>query len=101
MPAHTADQILRWVYQHGVTTPEKMTNLSRDHQALIMETLPILGAQERTRLKASDGTRKLLLEWPRDAQRSPLLTETVLIPANDRRTAVSYTHLPLPTTPYV
>ncbi len=93
LPGYAADQLLDWVYVKGVLNPLEWTNLSKDHRHLIAETMPIDCAQEVQRQVASDDTRKLLLEWP-VASTSVLpiagagpRTETVLIPAGQRRTA--------------
>jgi 23S rRNA (adenine2503-C2)-methyltransferase len=86
LPGFAADQIIDWVYTKGVSDPAAMSNLSKDHRMLIAETLPILEGSEARRQVASDGTRKLLLEWP-DGSGRAASTETVLIPAETRRTA--------------
>ncbi len=92
LPGFTADQIINWVYGKGVSDPSEMSNLSKDHRMLIAELLPILEGHESRRQVATDGTQKLLLEWPRSGTKMSVLerppsTETVLIPADARRTA--------------
>jgi 23S rRNA (adenine2503-C2)-methyltransferase len=92
LPAHTATQLLDWVYRKNIVDPQHMTNLSKDHRALIEEALPIDEGRPIREQTASDGTQKLLIEWPRGGRSLPIAgqapsTETVLIPAGDRRTA--------------
>lgn len=63
MPPFRAKQFLEWVYAKGVIDPEQMTNLSkRDREAIAAEMVFISGETIADR-KASDGTRKLLIEW--------------------------------------
>ncbi len=89
-----ADQILEWVYRHGVTDPDRMTNVPNEVRA----ALPSLIRFERgvivTDQLATDGTDKLLIEWDPpvmpvldDASASSRQTETVMIPDGTRRTA--------------
>ena len=69
-----ADQVLKWVYQRGVTRFEEMTNLSKSLRKSLTRTaiveVPAVGEQKQS----SDGT----IKWQ-------------FVP-------VSYTHLTLPTT---
>jgi 23S rRNA (adenine2503-C2)-methyltransferase len=85
MPGFAAKQLLDWVYAKQVVDPAEMTNLSADHRALVSEMLPIEQGRERESLLASDGTRKLLIDWPSISETAS--TETVLIPAESRATA--------------
>ena len=89
-----ADQILEWVYRHGVVDPSRMTNLSTS----VRDALPSLLEFERGSIViaqlATDGTDKLLIEWDApmlpvldDASASERRTETVMIPDGTRRTA--------------
>jgi 23S rRNA (adenine2503-C2)-methyltransferase len=89
-----ADQILEWVFRHGVTDPERMTNLSSE----VRSALPTLIEFERgtvvTAQAATDGTDKILIEWDApmlpvldDASASKRRTETVMIPDGNRKTA--------------
>ncbi|MFI4898810.1 MAG: 23S rRNA (adenine(2503)-C(2))-methyltransferase RlmN [Phycisphaerales bacterium JB059] len=110
MAKFRAKQILEWVYAKGVIDPEAMTNLSaRDRQVLADEMTFLSGPTVAHQL-ASDGTQKLLIEWPDDLStispeeasvdhgtRLPLLgaempysntarqTECVMIPSKDAR----------------
>ncbi len=85
MPAFAATQLLDWVYAKQVVDPSKMTNLSADHRALVVEMLPIEQGRELSDQLSSDGTRKLLIGWPSIGETAS--TETVLIPADSRSTA--------------
>ena len=74
-------QILRWLYQNGVQSFDKMTNLSKRFrqelsQASFISTLCPLRVEE-----ASDGTRKFLFQLE-DGNR----IESVLIPEKARLT---------------
>jgi 23S rRNA (adenine2503-C2)-methyltransferase len=84
--------MLTWVYGNQEVNPAAMTNISGDHRALIAASLPIEEGREIRRQVATDGTRKLLIEWPDAEDRLPIAgrqpsTEAVLIPADARRTA--------------
>jgi len=90
-----AKQVLEWVYQHGVTDPALMTNLSgRDRDALRDQiTFPSCATIEHAR--ASDGVQKLLVQWDDgDKPTLPIIgdssrqTECVMIPSlpGDTRT---------------
>ncbi len=64
MPGFRAKQILEWVYEKGVVDPAQMSNLSKqDRETLTREKTFLSGATVAHQL-ASDGTQKLLIEWP-------------------------------------
>ncbi|MFI4916237.1 MAG: 23S rRNA (adenine(2503)-C(2))-methyltransferase RlmN [Phycisphaerales bacterium JB060] len=64
MPAFRAKQILTWVYERGVADPALMTDLSkRDRETLAREMAFLSGPTVAHQL-ATDGTQKLLIEWP-------------------------------------
>ncbi len=66
MPAFRAKQILTWVYERGVADPALMTDLSkRDRETLTREMAFLSGPTVAHQL-ATDGTQKLLIEWPDD-----------------------------------
>lgn len=105
MPGYAADQVLDWVYRKSVVDPERMTNLSKRHRAVLAEHMQFYSSDVLTHQQATDGTQKVLLGWhdddahngnARDADTSalPVLggtparqTETVMIPTDRRRTA--------------
>ncbi len=63
MPAFRAKQLLEWVYAKGITDPEKMTNLSKRDREAIAAEMTFVSGDTVAEHKASDGTRKLLIEW--------------------------------------
>jgi 23S rRNA (adenine2503-C2)-methyltransferase len=96
MPRYRARQVLGWVHDRHCDSFADMTNLSRaDRQMLADQAAISTGDIVADRL-ATDGTRKLLMQW-RHADspdsRLPVVldaarqTECVLIPSDDRRTA--------------
>jgi 23S rRNA (adenine2503-C2)-methyltransferase len=116
MPKFRAKQILEWVYEKGVIDPKQMTNLSGKDRELLGDQMTFLSGPTVAHQLATDGTQKLLIEWPDDIEASrvdaseasvehdtrlPILdqqmpysnterqTECVMIPAmdTDRRTA--------------
>lgn len=116
MPKFRGKQILEWVYEKGVVDPMQMTNLSGKDRELLAEQMTFLSGPTVAHQLATDGTQKLLIEWPDDIEsnkidaseasvehgtRLPILdqqmpysnterqTECVMIPAmdTDRKTA--------------
>lgn len=71
MPAFRGRQLLEWVYAKGVVEPEAMTNLSKRDREVIAAEMTFLSGDTVADRKASDGTRKLLIEWW-DGGRPPL-----------------------------
>ena len=66
MPAFRAKQLLKWVYERGVVDLGQMTDLSkRDRETLGREMVFLSGPTVAHQL-ATDGTQKLLIEWPDD-----------------------------------
>ena len=70
-----AKQVWQWLYHHGVTDFEKMSNLSKDLCAKLAEKFTITRPKIVTEQISSDKTHKWLLEFA-DGQR----IETVYIP---------------------
>jgi 23S rRNA (adenine2503-C2)-methyltransferase len=116
MPKFRAKQILEWVYEKGIVEPMQMTNLSGKDRETLSNEMTFLSGPTVAHQLATDGTQKLLIEWPDDIDQSkvdanealvehdtrlPILdqqmpysntarqTECVMIPApdTDRRTA--------------
>jgi 23S rRNA (adenine2503-C2)-methyltransferase len=101
LPRRTAGQLLKWVYEKGVTDFERMTDLSKDARAQIAARFCTLQGTVVRHQVASDDTQKLLIEWadlgaeaaPSDVAlrlagtATERQTETVLIPTDDRKTA--------------
>ena len=63
MPAFRAKQLLEWVYAKGVTDPQKMTNLSKRDREMLAAEMTFISGESIAEHKASDGTRKMLIEW--------------------------------------
>jgi 23S rRNA (adenine2503-C2)-methyltransferase len=81
-PKFRGQQIRDWVYQKLVADPLHMTNLAMPERERLAEQIDFFTAQTTVHQSSSDGTQKLLLSWPGDAN-----AETVMIPDGDRRTA--------------
>lgn len=71
MKPFRAAQILEWVYTHGVIDPESMSNLSAADRALLAAEMTFLSGPTVAHQRATDGTQKLLIEWP-DELESPV-----------------------------
>ncbi|GJM18002.1 MAG: putative dual-specificity RNA methyltransferase RlmN [Phycisphaeraceae bacterium] len=70
MPKFRAKQILEWVYLKGVIDPAEMSNINtRDRETLTSEMTFLSGPTVAHQL-ATDGTQKLLIEWPDDPERA-------------------------------
>jgi len=109
LPAYTAQQIMQWVYQRGITNTDAMTNISKRDRATIREHVVFEQGRVLRHELATDDTQKILLGWsdskpdansqqphPADVRELPQLqttnatqrqTETVMIPAGHRQTA--------------
>ena len=99
LPRRTAPQLLKWIYEKGVTDFEKMSDLSKDARAQVAARFATLQGSVIRHQVATDDTQKLLIEWAAadDVPAETALrlvgtatdrqTETVLIPTEDRRTA--------------
>ena len=99
LPRRTAPQLLKWIYEKGVTDFEQMSDLSKVARAQVAARFATLQGSVIRHQVATDDTQKLLIEWAaaEDAPADTALrlvgtstdrqTETVLIPTEDRRTA--------------
>ena len=99
LPRRTAPQLLKWIYEKGVTDFERMSDLSKDARAQVAARFATLQGSVIRHQVATDDTQKLLIEWAAadDVPAETALrlvgtatdrqTETVLIPTEDRRTA--------------
>jgi len=63
MPAFRAGQILEWVYRRGEIDPARMTNLSARDRSVLAAEMTFLSGRTVAEQVATDGTRKLLIEW--------------------------------------
>lgn len=104
LPKFRANQIIKWVYERGVTDLDQMTDLSRNDQALLRQKLYFTDGVVVRHEQATDGTQKLLIDWkaaeheageglPQLGVYPDYSTECVMIPAvskgsgNERKTA--------------
>lgn len=75
LPKFRAAQIAKWIYQHGIDDFENMTNLSKDHRALLVEHFVIHKASTQAVEQSTDGkTSKYLLKF-----HDGMAVETVLM----------------------
>lgn len=96
LPRYRADQVVRWVYQRGVAQPHDMSNIASRDKALLAGRIRFETSRVIAHQQASDGTEKLLLQWPSsrepgsrlavldphgEEQASSLRTECVMIPS--------------------
>lgn len=75
-PVYRARQIMRWVYQRGITDFAAMTDLPGQLRLELPKLFATLSGRELARSAAPDGTEKTLIAWADGAT-----TETVMIPA--------------------
>jgi 23S rRNA (adenine2503-C2)-methyltransferase len=100
LPRRTAPQLLKWIYEKGVTDFDRMSDLSKDARAQVAARFATLQGTVIRHQVATDDTQKLLVEWAPSDEEIPAetalriagtaterQTETVMIPADDRRTA--------------
>ena len=62
LPKFRAGQVMRWIFEGRAVTFDEMTDLPLDLRARLAEEFRILTSTVKTRLRADDGTEKLLLE---------------------------------------
>ena len=75
-----ATQVMKWIYQFGVTDFEQMTNLSKKLQEKLTQIAQITPPAVKFKEFSNDGTRKWVFEVAGGS-----LVETVLIPAEDNK----------------
>lgn len=78
-PAYRAQQIMKWVYRHGVRSYEQMTNLPLSLRHMLAEIVPLRRLQLVGAQHAADGTIKYLFAYADGAQ-----VEAVFLPYADR-----------------
>jgi len=64
MKPFRAKQILEWVYRQGIADPAQMSNLSEGDRRTLAEEMTFLSGPTVAHQRATDGTQKLLIEWP-------------------------------------
>jgi 23S rRNA (adenine2503-C2)-methyltransferase len=81
------EQIWSWIYAHGATSFDTMTDVSKQLRARLEEQWTLERPQIVTEQISSDGTRKWLLRLPRRGHEArPPEIETVYIPELNRGT---------------
>lgn len=80
-------QLWSWIYAHGFTTFDRMTDVSKDLRGVLMEKHTLARPEIVTEQISVDGTRKWLLRLEKRGHesRAPEI-ETVYIPESDRGT---------------
>ncbi len=86
-----AQQLMRWIYQFGVTDFDLMTNIKKDLRARLKECCFIEAPEVVTEQRSRDGTVK----WALDIGGGQLV-ETVLIPEDGRNTLCISTQVGCP-----
>src|SRR6185312_9177298 len=83
-----ASQLWNWIYVHGATDFERMSNIQKGVRQKLADSFAITRPEIVTEQVSSDGTRKWLFRF-RDAENPrlpPVEVETVYIPESDRGT---------------
>ena len=91
MPAFTAGQILKWLYQQHVSTIDEMTNLSKVNRERLKEQYVVGAMAPIDCQRSKDGTVKYLFpvrrsEYSENSDYSEKFVETVFIPDGERAT---------------
>ena len=86
-----AQQMMRWIYQFGITDFELMTNIKKDLRSKLATQCEIKFPEIVTEQRSADGTVK----WALDIGNGQLV-ETVLIPEEDRNTLCISTQVGCP-----
>lgn len=81
-PPYRATQLLQWIYAHGASSFDAMSNLPLALRAWLADHATLLDGETVAEARSADGTRKLLLRWSDAAT-----VETVWIPEPQRQTA--------------
>ena len=81
LPKFRARQLWRWVWRHGLTSFEEMSDLGKPVRQTFSEMFSLARPAVTSRLVSSDGTIKWLLRFPDGNE-----AETVYIPDRDRGT---------------
>lgn len=77
-----ADQVMQWIYRHGVSDFNAMTNIARPFREKLAETCTVSAPEVLEQQESRDGTRKWVLRVGDDA--SGQAVETVFIPEGQR-----------------
>ena len=83
-----ADQVMKWIYQQGVSDFEQMSNLNKHLRAKLIEHCEIVAPEIAYQQNATDGTIKFALRLEGGQE-----VETVWIPEADRANAIRATSI--------
>ena len=86
-----ATQLLKWIYQWGVTDFDEMTNIKKDTRALLKQIACIRAPEIVSEQRSVDGT----IKWAMDIGDGQLV-ETVFIPEKERNTLCISTQVGCP-----
>ena len=86
MPAFTAGQIMKWLYQQHVTSIDEMTNISKANREKLSEQYEVGAMAPIDAQKSKDGTIKYLFPVRTAEGHEGKFVETVYIPEKDRAT---------------
>ncbi|HEV7277935.1 MAG TPA: 23S rRNA (adenine(2503)-C(2))-methyltransferase RlmN [Devosiaceae bacterium] len=83
-----ASQLWNWIYHHGITDFERMTNVQKGFRQQLADRFQLERPEMVTEQVSSDGTRKWLFRFrdPQNPALPPVEVETVYIPEADRGT---------------
>ena len=84
MKPFRAKQILEWVYTRGVIDPAEMTNLSAQDRETLAAEMTFLSGPTVAHQRATDGTQKLLIEWPDDLDAGGISADEAVIDTGNR-----------------
>jgi 23S rRNA (adenine2503-C2)-methyltransferase len=84
MKPFRAKQILEWVYARGVADPAEMTNLSAQDRGTLASEMTFLSGPTVAHQRATDGTQKLLIEWPDDLDAHAVSADEATIDTGNR-----------------
>jgi 23S rRNA (adenine2503-C2)-methyltransferase len=90
LPRFRAKQVIEWVYEKGVADPALMTNLSVRDRELLAREVRFLSATVVAHKVATDGTQKLLLQWPAPAGATPAAPASALNVLNNSAAATPH-----------
>lgn len=83
MPKFRATQLLEWVYKKRATSFDQMTNIGLAERGKLAAEFDLFTGKIVRHLTATDGTEKVLIQWPDNAEGPGGLTESVMIPSDD------------------
>jgi 23S rRNA (adenine2503-C2)-methyltransferase len=79
LPAYRSQQVADWVFKYFCSSPDNMTNLSKDHRTLLKDHFNWATPEVVSALNSDDGSTKLLLKTSRGQ-----LIESVILRYDNR-----------------